>query len=261
MKPIKVFQIAMLLVIVLAAGFTSCEKEKNEDPNLNKDTVKDIEGNVYKTVTIGLQTWMSENLKATKYANGTAIPQITDGNAWGNLRNNDTHKAYCFYNNDASLGYGVLYTYAAASNEDTSGVNVQGVCPTGWHLPSDEEWTVLENYLDDNGYNYDGSSGGRQNKIAKAMANQTGWNNSSDVGDVGNDSDSNNGSGFAALPAGSRSNQDGKFYGSGNSCTWWSSSSISSTGAYIRGLYYKNYGVQRYGATKSAGFSVRCIKD
>jgi uncharacterized protein (TIGR02145 family) len=114
----------------------------------NAQTVTDYDGNVYNTITIGNQTWMAENLRVTKYPNGTPIPLATDNIAWANLEDNGTDDAYCYYNNNASgeaNTYGALYTWAAAmgdnavsSSSNPSGV--QGVCPNGWHLPSDDEW-------------------------------------------------------------------------------------------------------------------------
>ncbi len=229
--------------------------------NSSGGTVTDIDGNTYNTVWIGNQWWMAENLKSTKYTDGTAIPHITDNTAWANLGNNDTDKAYCFYNNDASLGYGALYTYAAAVNgTPQSGTNiVQGVCPTGWHLPSDAEWTELENYLIANGYNYDGTTSG--DKVAKSLASTTGWNSSTNVGAVGNNQSINNSTGFTALPGGRRRSANGAFNNVGLSGFWWSSTERSSSRAWYRYLYYDYASVLRYYYNKSYGFSVRCLRD
>ena len=217
--------------------------------NSSGGTVTDYDNNIYSTITIGNQTWMAENLKVTHYPNGDAIPHITDNTAWGNLGDNNTDDAYCFYNNDASLGYGALYTYAAAKD----------ACPAGWHLPSDAEWAELENYLADNGYNYDGTTGG--NKIGKSLASTSGWSSSNDVGDVGNNQSSNNSTGFTALPGGYRSLSNGSFGNVGYSGLWWSSTEGSSSYAYDRNLYYGSADVYRGGNDKSLGFSVRCLRD
>lgn len=127
-----------------------------------KWTIEDSEGNSYKTVKIGNQVWMGENLRATKFAIGTLIPKVTTAALWGALGDNNSDKAYCYYNNDSatySQTYGVLYTYATATNGTPhDGVNnVQGVCPTGWHIPSKAEWSILESYLESEGFYYPGN--------------------------------------------------------------------------------------------------------
>ena len=109
------------------------------------DTIVDPrDGKVYNIVKIGNQWWMAENLNAIKYSDGTAIPLVEDTAAWNNLTEID--KAYCYYDNDVSNGdiYGALYTWVAAMNgavsSDANPSGVQGICPAGWHMPSDEEW-------------------------------------------------------------------------------------------------------------------------
>ncbi|OQY02885.1 MAG: hypothetical protein B6I20_06115, partial [Bacteroidetes bacterium 4572_117] len=162
-------------------------------------TVTDYDDNMYTTVKIGNQWWMQQNLKTTHYAYGTAIPLVTDNTAWANLGDNNTDKAYCYYDNSTANRdtYGALYTYAAATNGDSDGTT-QGVCPTGWHLPSDAEWTELTDYLTNNGYGYGGSG----NDIAKSLAATSGWGADDTAGNIGNDQSSNNSSGFSALPGG-----------------------------------------------------------
>ena len=198
------------------------------------NTVTDIDGNVYHTVTIGTQTWMVENLKTTRYRNGDPITE-----QWA-------------YNNDANNAakYGRLYTWYAATDS-------RGIAPAGWHVPTDAEWTTLENYLIANGYNYDGTTTG--NKIAKALAATTDWNTDNGSGTIGNDLTKNNSSGFTALPGGSRSG-GGAFNDVGVGY-WWSSTEATTAGAWGRGLYYYDDGLGRGFSTKSLGFSVRCIKD
>lgn len=212
-------------------------------------TVTDIEGNVYKTVTIGTQEWMAENLKTTKYNDGTSIPLVTDNTEWSNL----TTPGYCYYNNDATTyknTYGALYNWYT--------VNTDKLCPAGWHVPTDAEWTELENYLIANGYNYDGTTSG--NKIGKSLASTSGWNSSSDVGDVGNDQASNNSTGFSVFPGGYRSDT-GTFRSVGIYGYWWSSTESSSTSAYLRSLGYNYSLLERYYFYKAHGFSVRCLRD
>ena len=227
---------------------------------LETGTVTDYDGNTYNTVKIGNQWWMAENLKVTHYANGTAIPLVTDNMAWSNLGIND--KAYCYYNNSNTNRdtYGALYTWAAASNGIGSSTNpsgVQGVCPTGWHLPSNAEWTELTDYLTNNGYGYGGSG----SDIGKAMAATSGWRNSNKVGDVGNEQGTNNSSGFTALPGGCRTSGGGSFHFIGKYGNWWSSTPGGSEDAWRRDLDYDGGEVFRYGGYRAHGYSVRCIKD
>ena len=212
-------------------------------------TVTDIEGNVYKTITIGTQEWMAENLKTTKYNDGTSIPLVTGVTEWSNL----TTPGYCWYDNDETTykdTYGALYNWYT--------VNTDKLCPSGWHVPTDTEWTELENYLIANGYNYDGTTTG--NKIGKSLAATSGWNSSSGVGDVGNDQSSNNATGFSAFPGGRRYYY-GNFGNVGNNGLWWSSSEGSTSDAYYRNLSYYGYSLGRDNVNKQRGFSVRCLRD
>jgi uncharacterized protein (TIGR02145 family) len=135
---------------------------------------------------------------------------------------------------------------------------LQGICPCGWHLPSDAEWQQLEDYLIANGYNYDGTTTG--NKIAKSLAAKIHWQTSSNIGAIGNDLSANNSSGFSALPGGCR-NYYRIFEGIGQHGYWWSSTELSSNIAFnwhlgrdISGLYSGYY-------FKAYGFSVRCVRD
>ena len=185
------------------------------------DAITDIDGNYYNTVKIGAQVWMSENLKVQHYRNGDAIPNVTDLMAWSNL----TNGAYCNYNNDISnvSFYGRLYNAYAA-------IDSRNVCPTDWHVPTENEWIVLENYLIANGYNYDGTYTG--NKIAKAMASETNWEISSVEGAVGNTDYPayRNKSGFTGLPAGFiYPYPNGGFQSLGSGAVWWTSTEIDPT--------------------------------
>jgi len=207
------------------------------------DTITDYDGNTYNTVKIGNQEWMAENLKVTHYANGMDIPLVTDNMVWVNLGNNNTDKAYCYYNNsDANRDiYGALYTYAAATNGDNDGTT-QGVCPTGWHLPSDAEWTELTDYL--GGVSV---AGGKIKEVGK-----THWNNPN----TGATNESN----FSALPGGYRIG-NGTFNDIGNTGEWWSSTEYQSISAWPRHVYNYSNSVERFSYPKHYGFSVRCLKD
>ena len=201
-------------------------------------SVTDYDGNTYKTVVIGSQEWMAENLKVTHYADGTEIPLVSGSSAWANLDNTD--KAYCYWNRDT---YGALYTYAAATNGDNDGAS-QGVCPTGWHLPNNEEWTELRDYL---GGLY--VAGGKMKEIGTTY-----WH-SPNIG-------ATNESGFSALPGGYRSPSDGYFYTIRDSGIWWSSTENTGIKAFY--LYITNSYSWFFSGSyrgKSQGLSVRCLRD
>ena len=207
-------------------------------------SVTDYDNNSYSTVLIGTQCWMAENLKVTHYPNGDLITSITDNSAWALLADNNTDDAYCYYDNNVNMGYGALYTYAAAIADNwqwdiTSG---QGICPDGWHLPTDAEWTVLTDFLD-------GSA------VAGGKMKETGtlhW----DPDNIG----ATNESGFTALPGGTRDYFYGEFNSVGIRGYWWSATD-SDSNAWYRGLYYNNANENRDICNKSFGNSVRCARD
>jgi uncharacterized protein (TIGR02145 family) len=194
-------------------------------------TVTDIDGNVYKTVKIGTQVWMKENLKVSRYQNGDQIPTNLSDNEWEKT----TSGAFAIYNNDAANNttYGKLYNWYAV-------VDGRNVCPVGWHVPSDQEWTTLENYL------------GGEIVAGGKMKAKTGWKPPN--------TGATNESGFSGLPGGGR-NYDGTyddidFYG-----FWWSSTEYSTSNAWFRYLYYDNGSSIRNFNGKQNGFSVRCLRD
>jgi uncharacterized protein (TIGR02145 family) len=225
-------------------------------------TVKDYDGNIYKTVKIGAQWWMAENLKTTHYSDGEGITLIINNTDWENLDFSD--KAFCYYNDSVISGslYGVLYTWAAAMNGTESSELIpsyaQGVCPCGWHLPSDGEWIVLEMEL---GMSYEIAwlCGWRGTNEGAKMKSKEGWYKS------GNGTNS---SGFSAIPAGIRNNY-GFFSDRGMATQFWTSTEyINNTNyAFNRLLSYDHSGVgwfhasHYYGYPKDFGFSVRCVKD
>ena len=209
--------------------------------------ITDIDGNTYNTVIIGNQIWMAENLKVTHYADGTAIQLISDNTDWEDL--DDEDKAYCWYDNNLVYKdtYGALYTWAAAMNgESSSNLNpsgVQGVCPDGWHLPSDDEWTELTDHL-----------GGESVAGGKMKETGTSHWNSPNTG-------ATNESGFSALPGGHRYNINGTFNILGIRGHWWSSTEADTGNTYFRYLANNNAEACRSNNSKSYGFSVRCIRD
>jgi uncharacterized protein (TIGR02145 family) len=210
--------------------------------------ITDIDGNVYHPVAIGTQIWLVENLKTTRYNDGTTIPLVTNSGAWNNL----STSAYCWYDNDITnkATYGALYNWYA--------VNTGKLALKGWHVPLDAEWTILENYLIANGFNWDGTTTG--NKIAKSLAAKTGWGESTNPGAIGNDLTKNNASGFSAFPGGERT-EIGPFFNIGWTGDWWSASENDVSSAYYRGLLpHLDYLNKPYGS-KSCGFAVRLVRD
>lgn len=212
-------------------------------------TVTDIDGNVYHTVTIGTQTWMVENLKTTRYRNGDVI-----GTTTASIPNDATSKyQWAYGNNEANVAkYGRLYTWYAATD-------TRNIAPAGWHVPTDAEWTTLQNYLIANGYNYDGTT--IYNKIAKSLAATTGWNFDTGSGTIGNDLTKNNSSGFGAFPGGYYSSFSIAFLNVGVGGRWWSLTEQSTTTSWHRNLYCTNSDLGRVEIKKSYGLSVRCLRD
>jgi uncharacterized protein (TIGR02145 family) len=209
----------------------------------------DADGNNYSVVQIGSQVWMAENLKTTKYRNGDPIPNVTDNTKWSNISTG----AYCDYNNTPgnSAIYGKLYNWYAVDDS-------RNIAPTGWHGPTDAEWTILTDYLIANGYNWDGTK--NQNKIAKALASTTNWASSPYEGEIGTYLTKNNSAGFTALPGGYRYS-NGFFDSIGNYGLWWSSTEYSTSNAYRRSLYYSDTEIGRDYDYKKCGYSVRLVRD
>jgi uncharacterized protein (TIGR02145 family) len=230
----------MLLIMTLILVFTSgCKKDS---PEISYGSITDQSGNTYKTVEIGTQTWMAENLATTRFNDNIAIPNVAGNSEW----TDHTTPAYCWVNNDETASkpiYGALYNwYAVATGK---------LCPAGWHVASDAEFKVLETYLGMTQLQADeklwrGTDQGSQLKSA------TGWK----AGENGSNS-----SGFSALPGGYRYHLDGLFNNVGELGYWWcSDENDPSLGTYRR-LDGNNDGIYRESTLKAAGKSVRCIKD
>jgi len=202
--------------------------------SINFNACVDIDSNIYPTVKIGDQWWMAENLKVTRYRNGDDIPIVTDDTEWKNL----TTGAYCNYNNNSDNAdiYGRLYNWYAVNDS-------RNIAPLGWHVPSDEEWQTLIDYL-----------GGES--VAGGKLKETGtthWNSPNEG--------ATNESGFAALPGGDR-----YYYGAFNSlgtlAYFWSSTEYNlSSHAWYRLLGYYSADVTRTSNRKRDGFSVRLVRD
>jgi len=218
----------------LALGFlallaTHCNKEDEYVIN----TVTDIDGNVYHTVAIGTQVWMVENLKTTRYNDGADIPLVTDDTAWSTL----TTPGYCWLENDSlnnKPAYGALYNWYA--------VNTGKLCPAGWHVPTDSDWSTLTTYLGG-----ESVAGGKLKETGSAhwLFPYPGTDNSS---------------GFAARPGGSRIG-DGTFTTAGIAGNWWTSTDYDNSYAWYRNMGGYSNSVSRSSFFKENGFSVRCMKD
>jgi len=188
----------------------------------------------YPSVLIGAQYWMEKNLDVTTYNNGDVIPYVPDATAWGNL----TSGAWCYYNNDPSSGYGKLYNWYAAAD-------VRGLCPAGWHVPTDAEWAALETSLGG------ASIAGGKLKVAGVSR----WA-SPNIG-------ATNSSYFSALPGGLRQSSGTTFGSLGNVGYWWSAtqSGVSVTSGWSRSLYFDAADISGNEYSKKSGFSVRCLRD
>lgn len=240
--------VAMLLVVI-----SGCEKDEE---NIDKKETQigpftDLrDGNVYQTVSIGDQIWMAENLKF--------IPSVVDFGTGSNI--SPLHYVYGYGGTSVAgakasenyATYGVLYNWPAAIK----------ACPDGWHLPSDGEWEELENYLAENGYNYDGTTGGGGYKIAKSLASTSGWVGSSREGAVGNTDypTYRNKSGFSAFPGGYPV-FGSSTYTSGSFSIWWSSSENNAKHAYGRYMGHNLIDIRLFVTQKENAYSVRCVRD
>ena len=186
------------------------------------------------TVTIGTQVWMTKNLDVSTFRNGDTIPQAKTNEEWEKA-GKEGKPAWCYYDNDPANGakYGKLYNWHAVNDS-------RGLAPTGCHIPTDAEWTILSDYL------------GGEDAAGKKMKSTSGW------GDEGNGTNS---SGFSGLPGGYRAN-DGNYDFIGGLGYWWSASGSSIYCAYSRFLYSSLDNLFRkdyYG--KARGLSVRCLRD
>lgn len=251
-----------LVALCVGVLFTRCEKDHLmiKPENLQKPegdgicgTVTDKDGNVYDVVKLGNQEWMAQNLRTTKYADGTSIPL-------GSSTSTTTAYRYCPNNSSSNVyKYGYLYNWKAvmrnSSSSSSNPSHVQGICPNGWHVPSDAEWTELENYV--RGVPYYMTKSGSE---GKALASSEDWGSSPNYLAIGNDVSINNSTGFCAVPAGCVRN--------GTSCSfnrdadYWTTNSSSNSDAYAYGLYSSNSsGLVSEHCNQTWGNSVRCVKD
>jgi uncharacterized protein (TIGR02145 family) len=215
----------------------TCGADFVHNPNLTYGSVTDQEGNEYKTIVIGDQEWMAENLKTSHYRNGDLIPTETDNGVWSGL----TTGATCWYNNDSATydcPYGKLYNWHAVAD-------ARNLCPSGWHVPSETDWSLLSAFL-----------GGASVAGGKMKSTDTSyW--------ISANSSVDNSSGFSGLPSGYRVPNTGTFFNISNVGFWWSTTQPS----IISALYFyltandNNLGSFSFDFGTSAGYSVRCMRD
>ncbi len=238
------------MLILVAIMFMSCDKEDTStnldnitnnkttavfNPSKTYGTLTDQDGNVYKTITIGTQTWMAENLRTTKYRDGSDIPEVKSADAWFTLKSD----AYCNYNNttsaDSIATFGRLYNWNAVNDN-------RKIAPIGWHVASNAEWSILRDY-------FGGSS------VAGAKLKEAGLTHWLEKNGA-----STNESGFTTLPGGER-NSVGIFNLVGVIGCWWSSEFADDYNSWDWTMLNNNSNIGTGTSNKAFGFSVRCVKD
>jgi uncharacterized protein (TIGR02145 family) len=223
----------------------SCGATNVHNPNLTYGSMTDQDGNTYKTIVIGTQEWMAENLKVSHYRNGDLIPVVTNNNTWAGLSTGAT----CWYNNDSATyncPYGKLYNWYAA-------VDARNLCPVGWHVPTDAEWNILVKQIDPVADTTCFSC--TQSSTAGGKMKSTGiqyWLSLNTAAD--------NSSGFSGLPGGARY-YNGPYINIGGNGYWWSSSQLTTADAWFRTLYYVGGLLGRDRSYLHYGLSVRCLRD
>jgi uncharacterized protein (TIGR02145 family) len=257
LKTKKFIFLASLLVFIVISFFWLNRKKENHinvsdeeiseallnghDAGILGNGVSDIDGNSYKTVEIDIQEWMVENLNVSHFKNGDIIPEAKTTEDWikaGKAK----QPAWCYYENDYKYGtkYGKLYNWFAVNDQ-------RGLGPEGWHIPTDNEWSELTEYLN---WDVENNEGGKMKEEGTSN-----W--------VSPNKGASNISGFTGLPSGYRFN-DGTFQKIGKNGSWWSSSEydlLPELGAYYHYLSYNDGSVKRSNHNKISGLSLRCVKD
>jgi uncharacterized protein (TIGR02145 family) len=244
-------EVLSLLLLALLVG-VSCKKEAQDPPvqsagsmgGLPPDMVSDVEGNIYPTVVIGSHRWMGINLRTAHYQNGDPIPYVPDNASWtGQLTG-----AWSLYGTDAGYDQvtGKLYNWYTM-------IDPRNVCPTGWHVPGDDEWKDLElalgmpnDQLDDIGVRGMDANVGGQMKAFTIWATPN--------------AGAAEGSAFNGLPGGQRT-LSGQYLYMENQGHWWTATEKDTSNAWSRMLKFDNSGVSRGGYPKGVGYSIRCVQD
>lgn len=239
----SIYSLCLMVIFIFLSNVYAFGQESNQ-------TVTDIDGNVYKTVTIGTQTWMAENLKTTKYNNRNLIGTTTPATLSIEAENTPKYQ-WAYAGNESNVAtYGRLYTWYAVTDS-------RGVCPTGWHIPSDSEWTTLTTYLEGKSV-----AGDKLKEVGTSH-----WKTPNTDAELPNTGATNE-TGFTALPGGFRAAGlpdvigDNLFLWIGHNGSWWSSTEGNySTDAWDRGMGSLVSSVVRDTSDKAYGSSVRCIRD
>lgn len=245
------------IVILMAV---SCKKEDTDGNSVQikypasavviRDAVTDIDGNRYDAVQIGEQVWLSRNLCATRFADGTSIAEGSDISR---------EEAFRYTPNSSDGICGFLYNWKAAVHGDIGGENksssVQGVCPNGWHLPSEAEWHQLTDYLSSHSEYVCHGTG---ENVAKAIAYSRDWVKYGAGCAIGNSLEDNNATGFSAVPVGF---YPGSFNNYGYTATFWTSTESDSISAIAANLYVSDSVVHTTVCDRVGGLSVRCVRN
>jgi len=223
----------LFVLVIFLMSLQACKNNNNDDDNDQPQTITDVDGNIYHTVTIGNQVWMLENLRVTHYRNGNPISEVTGNDQWVAV----TDGAFCNYENNASnsVTYGKLYNWHAVTDG-------RGIAPQGWRVPTDEDYNQLAAFLGDVFI-----AGGKMKE-----AGYTHW----EIPNFG----ATNSSGYTALPAGYR-NDEGVFYGLGIYSYFWTTTPKDDISAYAHHLFSNDEMLYRIHYSKNHAFSVRCIKE
>ena len=253
-------RIFTLLIAFLAINGLQAQDGGNGQACQGISTVTDIDGNIYNTVLIGDQCWMKENLKTTQYRDGTPIENPTNNADWMS----DTNSAYAWYDNDISWkdSYGALYNWNAVNNAN-------GLCPIGWHVPSDAEWTQLVEYVEAQGFpNQWDNPDGASNALKSCRQENSPLGGDCDITehprwDAVDTHHGFDAFGFSGLPGGRYG--IGGFSHIGDYGHWWSATEHrmedNSLNAWNRGMNHVFGTMDRFSSYKTTGLSVRCVRD
>lgn len=229
----KTITLCQVFTLTAALFLNACQNSEREKTTGAAEIVIDIDGNKYHTITIGRQIWMADNLKVERFRNGDLIQNLKNGTEWENT----TDPAYCYFRNEKkrNKSYGKLYNWHAVNDS-------RGLCPKGWHIPSDDEWQLLSDFL-----------GG--NEVAGDKMKAIGFKYWAEP-----NPGATNQSGFTALPCGGR-DEYGEFITDKYGGHWWSTTADGSVDIWIRSIYFGYGSILRDSYHKNSGFSVRCVKN